>query len=211
MATQRPGWDSDSTQLQHNLTRIAESIYDQASNRGLPSLELPKEWHRIVMEGLNVPDPEYVGNFRGEPKGPLIEHCAVVVRGHPGAMPWEVARELETFLEGLHNRLASLDSDILPGKDPDNAQINRIIELAAWVHGEWVRIHPFANGNGRTARIWANWVAVRYGLDFFVTVRPRPGMPFYGDAAQASMKGNHKQTEVVFKILFSQSLRNLLA
>jgi hypothetical protein len=27
--------------------------------------------------------------------------------------------------------------------------------LAAILHGEWVRIHPFANGNGRTARLWA--------------------------------------------------------
>lgn len=36
-------------------------------------------------------------------------------------------------------------------------------ELAAVVHGEWVRIHPYANGNGRIAGTWANWVATRYG------------------------------------------------
>lgn len=32
------------------------------------------------------------------------------------------------------------------------------IELAAWVHAEFVRIHPFPDGNGRTSRLIMNYI-----------------------------------------------------
>ena len=59
--------------------------------------------------------------------------------------------------------------------------------VTAAIHGEWVRIHPFANGNARTARVWAAWIALRYGLPVFVTVKPRPNDAAYAQAAFASM------------------------
>jgi hypothetical protein len=65
------------------------------------------------------------------------------------------------------------------------------------LHGEWVRIHPFANGNGRTARLWANWAGLRYSLPPFVTIKPRPGNP-YGMAAMASMNGSHATAVAAF-------------
>jgi Fic family protein len=36
------------------------------------------------------------------------------------------------------------------------AQMNPV-ELAAWTHAEFVRIHPFADGNGRTSRLIMNY------------------------------------------------------
>ncbi|MBW4082027.1 Fic family protein [Paenibacillus sp. S150] len=39
----------------------------------------------------------------------------------------------------------------LSEKKADNA-----IELAAWTHAEFVRIHPFADGNGTTSRLIMN-------------------------------------------------------
>ncbi len=39
----------------------------------------------------------------------------------------------------------------LPEKDAANA-----IKLAAWTHAEFVRIHPFTDGNGRTSRLIMN-------------------------------------------------------
>jgi hypothetical protein len=63
-----------------------------------------------------------------------------------------------------------------------------------------VRIHPFANGNGRTARLWANFLATRYGLPPFVRLRPRPD-DGYADAGINAMKGDWKPTAIVFRRL----------
>lgn len=38
----------------------------------------------------------------------------------------------------------------------NNTEINPI-ELAAWTHAEFVRIHPFPDGNGRTSRLIMNY------------------------------------------------------
>ncbi|MFP5232432.1 MAG: Fic family protein [Acidobacteriota bacterium] len=57
------------------------------------------------------------------------------------------------------------------------------------VHAEWIRIHPFANGNGRTARLWANLVAMRYGLPPSIRLRPRPNLG-YREAPARAMHGD---------------------
>ncbi len=38
------------------------------------------------------------------------------------------------------------------------------IELAAWTHAEFVRIHPFLDGNGRTARLLMNYQLMSKGF-----------------------------------------------
>ena len=36
--------------------------------------------------------------------------------------------------------------------------------MAAWTHGEFVRIHPFVDGNGRTARLLLNYQLMANGF-----------------------------------------------
>ena len=38
------------------------------------------------------------------------------------------------------------------------------IELAAWTHAEFVKIHPFVDGNGRTSRLIMNYQLMRNGF-----------------------------------------------
>jgi Fic family protein len=35
------------------------------------------------------------------------------------------------------------------------------VELAAWLHNRLVQVHPFTDGNGRSARLAMNWVLIR--------------------------------------------------
>lgn len=42
--------------------------------------------------------------------------------------------------------------------------IENIIQTAAWIHHTITFIHPFREGNGRTARLAANLILERYGL-----------------------------------------------
>lgn len=43
-------------------------------------------------------------------------------------------------------------------------KFDNIIELATWTHAEFVRIHPFVDGNGRTARLIMNYQLMANGF-----------------------------------------------
>jgi len=88
----------------------------------------------------------------------------VWVGGHEGAPPERVASELAAFEQTLQRAVAALDARYPRAEALDTDGLAAVIDLCAWAHAEWVRIHPFANGNGRTARIWANALLMRYGL-----------------------------------------------
>ena len=66
---------------------------------------------------------------------------------------------------------------------------------------EW----SFANGNGRTARPWANCIAMRYGLPPFIRLLPRPNYG-YANAGARAMQGDWKPTAVVFRRLLDAFL-----
>lgn len=77
-----------------------------------------------------------------------------------------------------------------------------MIDLAAWAHAEWVRIHPLGNGNGRTARIWANALLMRYGVPPVIRLRPRPDSG-YAEAGTAAMHGDWRPTAALFRRLIA--------
>ncbi len=127
----------------------------------------------------------------------------MTVGGQNGADARDVDSETAKFQGELERRVNRIDLVVLPGSHPLTDQdLDDVIELAAWAHAEWVRIHPFANGNGRTARMWANWILIRYGVPPFVVLRPRPGGG-YGAAATAAMRGSVVPTVQVFQDLYS--------
>ena len=155
------------------------------------------------MGGLDVPDSSrLVGAFRGEPG---IEKVQVRVGSNFGVDSTKVAEELTRFEAKLQTLVAKLDTLLPIGQEPDVDQLAAIVDLCAWVHAEWVRIHPFANGNGRTARLWANSLAMRYGVPPFVRLRPRPDAG-YGEAGAKAMQGDWKPTAVVFRRLLDDFL-----
>ena len=200
MATKaKPHWDADSPELRRNLDKVGTSIQDDAERRVIPTVATAKIWQKVIMTGLNVPQPLYAGHFRGEPG---LERCGVGVTDgakiYPGANPWDVADELVAFEAKLQATVARLDAKYPDDDSLDVDGMSAVIDLAAWAHAEWIRIHPFANGNGRTARVWANLLLMRYGLPPVVTLRPRPGGG-YGTAGAAAMKGDWEPTRRVFR------------
>ncbi len=146
------------------------------------------------MKGLRATDPRYVGAFRGEPG---LEITGVEIGDYSGAHPANVAEELKRFEEILQALVAHLDKKLPFGKELNEAETLEVLNVCAWAHAEWVRIHPFANGNGRSARLWANFLATRYGLPPFVRLRPRPDGGYENAGVQA-MQGNWKPTAAVF-------------
>ena len=107
----------------------------------------------------------------------------------------------------------TLDALLPVGTRPSTVdELQAVVNLSAAVHGEWVRIHPFANGNGRTARMWPAALALRYSLPVFVTVKPRPEDIAYVNSSAASMgrppdfRGDHSSAGNVFAHLLALSL-----
>lgn len=200
--------------ITENGSRIAEQKRRRVLNKlvrkdhtKLPSAEMVKSWHKEMFEGI-APHSDYVGQFRDkEHTSYCLQDYEVVVGDLPGTDSSRVIFEVEAFFKNFNAKLLSLESSfrVEGGRPPNLDEVSRVVELAAWVHGEWVRIHPFANGNGRTARLLTNYVLIRFGFGPAFAIRPRPDQP-YGLAARASMKeGDHRLMELVIWKLLADS------
>jgi fido (protein-threonine AMPylation protein) len=191
--------------LRQNLARVLDEIVQASQARETPTLKAVKHWHTLVMQGLDVPDSRFVGAFRGEPG---LENLQTRIGANYGVASAKVASELGRFEAKLQTLVAQMDALLPAGLEPDTDQLAAVVDLCAWVHAEWVRIHPFANGNGRTARLWANSLAMRYGLPPFIRLRPRPNAN-YGNAGAKAMQGDWKPTARAFRKLLDDFLNEL--
>lgn len=198
----------DASLIRRNLTSLLNEIVRQARLRPAPTIAMAQEWHRRTYDGVRLPVPYYAGELRdSDPRFPELFGYEVRIGQRRGVASALVPQQLERFESAMHRAVSVLDTVIPEQSVPaDTAQLRSVLTLCAYAHGEWVRIHPFANGNGRTARIWANWCALRYGLPPFVRLKPRPGGGPYATAAALSMRGDHQVMVAVFADLLDQHL-----
>jgi fido (protein-threonine AMPylation protein) len=197
-------WNEDppgsAPQIAANVAAILTGIAAAALARDAPTVAMAQDWHRGIYHAAPLPVPYYAGEIRdSDPRFPELDRYEVVVGGLAGAPSATVPQELAHFEDTARRAVAILDSTTPAGREPaEHRQLLSVLTLCASLHGEWVRIHPFANGNGRTARLWANWAALRYGLPPFVTIKPRPAGIAYALASYASMQHDHQVMTGVF-------------
>jgi fido (protein-threonine AMPylation protein) len=198
--------------IEANVRRVLGGIARASDLRDLPTVTQAKRWHRDLYDGIPRPFDYYAGEIRdSDRRFPELIDYEVEVGGHHGVPCVMVPAALEQFEARAQTASARLDVEIPADVEPSGltpVQLHGVLTLCAVLHGEWVRIHPFANGNGRTARLWANWAAMRYALPPFVTTKPRPSQP-YGAAAMASMRGDHRVTLAVFDQMLRAYLGSL--
>ncbi len=221
-----PPWDDDDpadrATILENIDKLVRSMRASAGVRTVPGVAVVQRWHADIYDSCHLPVAGYAGHFRGEPTVAELVGYEVGVGprqadGYPdrvglpaAAVPTAVLR----LLADLGRAVATLDAHVPTGQRPaDPAALQSIAALAATVHGEWVRIHPFANGNGRTARLWAAWIALRYNLPIFVTVKPRPADVDYATAARLSMgpPPDYRAEHGVAAAVFARMLANAIA
>lgn len=65
------------------------------------------------------------------------------------------------------------------------------IEYAAWTHAEFVRIHPFADGNGRTSRMIMNYQLMSGGL-LPISIQASDRLEYYGALEEYAINKNLK-------------------
>lgn len=206
------GSPADQFQIEHNLDWLIQHLKDTAHLRAMPTIEMAHGWHRQTYLQVTVPVPYFVGGIRdSDPEEPELVDYSVGVRGPtgaviPGVPAAQVPGQLRTFQRSVQDRIEELDR-LIPARGPLLQHADKVLETCAFTHGEWVRIHPFVNGNGRIARIWANWCALRYGLPDFVRLRPRPQGDGYAFAAEQSMFGNHAYMQIEMTRMLTVSIQ----
>ena len=81
--------------------------------------------------------------------GGVYRNVDVYISGaqHTPPSPSEMYQQIQNFYADLTWKAAEMNA----------------IELAAWTHAEFVRIHPFPDGNGRTSRLIMNYQLMSQG------------------------------------------------
>lgn len=181
---------ADAPKIAANAAKVLGGIAADASKRERPTVAMAQRWHRELYDGIARPFDYYAGEVRdSDANFPDLIGYEVQVGGVLGVPSAQVPQALQRFEQSAQTAAERLDGAIALGADLSSmmpANLHGVLTFCAVLHGTWVRIHPFANGNGRTARLWSNWAALRYGLPPFVTIKPRP-RDSYEVAAAASM------------------------
>jgi fido (protein-threonine AMPylation protein) len=212
-----PSWQEDDPRnlslIQDNAAQLITELRATAAERILPTRAELCRWHARLYAGCEVPVTGYVGHFRGDPvvKELIDYEVGLGARLQDGNLEkmgvWarQVGEEMEGVLAGLQAVFTELDERLPVGK-PATApeEVLALISFTALAHGECLRVHPFANGNGRMARLLVAFICLRYELPMFLHIKPRPENEDYIRASRDSMGrppdfvGNHTTTTAVF-------------
>jgi Fic family protein len=90
-------------------------------------------------------------------------------------------------------------------KNPKNVHP---IEHAAMIHNEFVTVHPFIDGNGRTARLLMNLILLKAG--YSITIIPPVYRSEYIKCAYEGNKGNHHDFINFLSCMVYESQKELL-
>lgn len=119
-----------------------------------------KDIHCILMENILV--------------GGVYRNVEVRITGakHKPPVPSEMYYQIKEFFNNINS-----NSDLNP------------IELAAWTHAEFVKIHPFVDGNGRTSRLIMNYQLMSNGF-LPVSVNKEDKLEYFNHLEEYAVNGN---------------------
>ncbi|QKO22612.1 Fic family protein [Rhodoferax sp. BAB1] len=132
------------------------------------------------------------GNYRGS-HHPCLTTYRVQVGPHIGTAPIQVDAFMQAFHVDLAGALQKLDTAAADAKKPgEKAKVlQKIVAVCAATLERFLTIHPYANGNGHTARLLIWILLVRYGrIPVRWTLEKSP--PGYGDLIQKYRCGDTK-------------------
>lgn len=131
-----------------------------AENKALNE-DIVKELHAIVTENIIV--------------GGIYRREEVRISGAGFTPP--AGNEMYVQIKSFYEDLAIKETTLNP------------IELAAWTHAEFVRIHPYIDGNGRTSRLIMNYQLLRYGY-LPVSVAKENRLDYYNALEEYAVNGD---------------------
>lgn len=165
-----------------NHAEAIDYIKDFAKNGIEISERTIKEIHALVLHGI---DRENAGRYRSVP---------VMISGstHIPPQPYLVQPQMEAFML----RFAEME-----------AQRVHPILIAAYLHDELVRIHPFIDGNGRTSRLLMNLHLLRNGFTIVSLKGDNDDKLKYYKALEMSHSANNP--ELFYEVVAAAELASL--
>jgi Fic family protein len=151
--------------------RAYDFIFDLVKNEEV-TLDDIKNIHKLFYQ---IIDPDNAGAYRKQ---------KVFISGMDVTLPGP--EQLESLIKRFEKDLAGLKSKLHP------------ITYAATIHNKFVTIHPFMDGNGRTARLLMNLLLMKAG--YSITIIP----PIYRtEYISAAYQGNKGKDEPFINLLSS--------
>ena len=135
--------------------------------------------------------PEIAGKFRDE-------NLEITDSKHLPPHHSKVLELVEKADRELKEKLAALshaEGDLIDMKNIEEGGdvIEQVVYAAAWLHHSITHIHPFREGNGRTARLAGNLILERYGLvGISIKIERENKNRYRATLAQIDQKGDYE-------------------
>lgn len=141
-----------------------------------------KEIHAMLMNNILV--------------GGIYRNMDVYISGaqHTPPSPSEMYRQIKYFYADL----------------PCKGRELNLIELAAWTHAEFVKIHPFPDGNGRTSRLIMNYQLLTNGFPA-ISIAKENRLEYFNTLEAYALEGNIYPFSEMIASLTEQQLNRYLA
>lgn len=165
-----------------NHSEAIDYIKDIAKKDIEISERTTKEIHALILHGI---DRENAGKYRTVP---------VMISGstHMPPQPYLIKKQMEDF--------------ILCFRQMEIEKVHPVL-IAAYLHDELVRIHPFIDGNGRTSRLLMNLYLLRNGYTLITLKGSNEDKISYYKALETSHTDN--KPEIFQKLVIEAEIASL--
>jgi Fic family protein len=165
-----------------NHAQAVEFIKDIATADIEITERIIKEIHAIILHGINK---EQAGKYRNVP-------VMIVGSKHIPPQPYLVAPQMEQFIRDYQ----TMEKD---GTHP--------VLIAAFLHDELVKIHPFIDGNGRASRLLMNLYLLSKGYTITTLKGDNEAKHRYYTALEQSHVNNNREP---FNLLVANTVKQSL-
>ncbi len=169
---------------------------------------------KVVLEGITIGGKRLSEHLEVINHKDAIIYVEEIVKNEEDLTEWQIKNIHRLVLKGIddanagqyrkQNVIISGAKHIPPDYLVSNDEMNRFIEWytskdaremhpierAARVHGDFVKIHPFIDGNGRTARLLLNFELMKSGYPPIV-IQNEERMKYYAALDKAHTTGDY--------------------
>jgi Fic family protein len=165
-----------------NHAQAIEFIKETASNDIDITERTIKEIHALILHGINR---EQAGQYRTVP-------VMIVGSRHTPPQPWLIQPQMERFIMDYREMETNGTHPVL---------------IAAYLHDELVKIHPFIDGNGRTSRLLMNLYLLSKGYTITALKGDNEAKQAYYTALEQSHVDNNREP---FYLLTANAVKQAL-